>query len=121
MNANPYTRPGLSRRAFINRSIASGATLAVLGFAAQTASLPAVLGPILGHMEPNGVRVWLRSGQLGEHVLEITPVAGGESRVFSARAEPENDLCIHWHAEGLSPATAYRYRIRLGTAVIAED
>jgi alkaline phosphatase D len=121
MNANPYTLPVLSRRAFITCAATSGAALANRAVAGADPVLQSVLGPILGHIEATRAMVWLRPSAAGEYRLEITPAGGGTSRIFPGRADEKNDLCIHWQVDELIPATTYRYRIAFADTWLAAD
>ena len=121
MDANPYSLPAIDRRTFFSSAAALAAVAAGKTLAVTPTPLPPVLGPILGHMEPTRAKVWLRPDAPGEYQLEITPVAGGVSRSFSAHATEANDLCLHWNIEGLTATSAYRYRITRAGRPIAED
>ncbi len=103
--------PTLPRRDFITGAVALGAVALTEPLLAQASPKDALLGPILGHSDPNSAMVWMRAVAEGEFTLEVTPEAGGEARVLKQKAAEKNDLCLHWRVEDLQPATKYRYRI----------
>lgn len=121
MNTNPYTLSAINRRQFLASTLAAGSALASSGLPAAPSALPAVIGPIVGHTDATSAMVWLRPATEGEYLLEIAPAAGGAPRTVAARALEENDLCVHWRATDLQPATVYRYRILAGSASLAAD
>jgi alkaline phosphatase D len=98
----------LPRREFLVGALAFGVGPAIASAESSPGSL---LGPLLGHADETSALVWLRAGQAGEFTLEVTPVAGGESRRWVQQARSEDDFCLHWRADGLQPVTTYRYRI----------
>jgi alkaline phosphatase D len=113
----------LGRRGFIGWLTTAAAASNGARLVAAAPAEAAALGPIVGHMEATQGVIWFRPMAAGDYTLEISPVTGGTARTFPARAREENDLCLHWHVGGLSPATRYRYRIvaaPTGTPV-AED
>ena len=106
MTETPSTH--LPRREFLAGALAFGVGPAI---ASAQSSAGSLLGPLLGHAEATAALVWLRAGQAGAFTLEVTPVAGGETRRWTRQALAENDFCLHWQADGLQPGTTYRYRI----------
>jgi alkaline phosphatase D len=121
MTAGHAMAGALSRRAFVVGGLAAGAALAARGAVAPvSAAASPALGPILGHMEPTRATIWFRPADAGEYRLEVEPAAGGAARTFPERALEENDRCIHWRVDGLSPATPYRYRIVFSGGRIAD-
>lgn len=108
----------LSRRAFLAGSVAAG--LSTLGDAAGNAPAPA-LGPVLGDSDATSAMVWMRAASAGTYTLELTPEAGGTPITVPQTATAQDDLCLHWKVDGLSPATRYRYRILQGDRPVADD
>lgn len=108
---------GVSRRQFVAGALASTAIPALSGREAPTLN---VLGPIVGHTEADRSALWLRAATPGEYALEVTPVAGGDTRVITARADEAHDLCVQWRVSDLQPATRYRYRILSGATPLRE-
>jgi alkaline phosphatase D len=119
---NPNTPPSMvTRRSFIAGTVAAGGIFAVRGTGAPAPPLPALLGPVIGHVESTRAIIWLRPETAGEYVLEIAPAGGGAPRRITARATEEHDLCLHWPVNNLSPKTTYGYRVLSGTRTVAAD
>lgn len=108
----------LNRREFFSSALAFGATSAFSAPPRDTPSVP-LLGPLVGHTEESTSIIWMRAQTAGEHVLEIAPETGGETKRVIAHAQPEHDLCLHWKIEGLAADTRYRYRILAGDKPLA--
>lgn len=68
-----------------------------------------VTGPMLGAVDEHTAHVWLRPD--GEATVTLTVRDSQGMPVFEERktAKPENDSCLHWRADGLTPATGYSY------------
>ena len=115
MNPLPPLRPFLSRRQFLATTVASGVA------AAAPENPASLLGPILGDATESTAMVWMRAGEAGTFTLELIPEPDGPKQLIPAEATPASDFCIHWKAEGLAPATTYRYRILSGSREIAAD
>lgn len=65
----------------------------------------------MGHTEERSCVLWMRLAEEGDFALEVTARGGEPVATVKGRALPENDLCVHWKVEGLTPGTSYRYRV----------
>lgn len=108
----PAHRPEypLSRRDFVSSAFALGASAAFSAGAEDSLKL-SVLGPIVGHTEERLCVLWMRLPDEGDFALEVTTLDRKPVAMIKGQALPENDLCVHWKVEGLTPGTSYRYRV----------
>ena len=93
-----------------------GRPLAATGSAGAALATPArgapalTHGPLLGHLEPDRVRVWARSAEPGFYQLTV---AGRNGEVgVTAEATQERDRTVVWDVKGLEPDQRYTYQVR---------
>jgi len=67
------------------------------------------LGPVLGHVDHETARVWLRAGEPGEVRLIVRDEAGGAVFEGSQEATADRDNCLSWAVDAVEPNSAYRY------------
>lgn len=72
-------------------------------------------GPVIGHVDHESARIWVRPAAAGAVTLQVRDAAGKPVFEDAARATPDHDLCVTWHVPRLTAATDYRYSIRVGT------
>jgi len=82
---------------------------------AAGAAPPAVLGPVVGHVDHESARIWVRPNEAGNVTLHVLAPDGTAMFENRAPARPDDDLCVVWHVPQLAAATDYRYAIRVGT------
>jgi phosphodiesterase/alkaline phosphatase D-like protein len=73
---------------------------------------PKITGPMLGHIDAQSARVWLRPTEAGRYTLELLGSKGSKARSWTLAADPAQDLCITWKIDGLLPDQEYRYTIQ---------
>lgn len=77
-------------------------------------------GPLLGHATSNSARVWVRAASAGEYTLRYSTLPQKKSDTeqkssstigLRAEAKAENDLCLVWVINGLSPNSDYKFDV----------
>jgi alkaline phosphatase D len=84
------------------------------------AELP-LTGPVVGHVDHESARIWVRPAVAGEVTLEVRDSAGMIRFTDTTQAVADDDLCVTWHVPQLAAATDYRYAIRLAGAETAAE
>ncbi|MCA0395024.1 MAG: alkaline phosphatase D family protein [Proteobacteria bacterium] len=105
----------LPRRTFLAAGGLAGLFVAIPKAIAGVLGYPRALqGPMLGAPGPNHLTVWVRASGAFEVQLEVASDRDFRRIVQTVTtvASPEDDFCLTLRAEGLSPATAYWYRLR---------
>ena len=64
-----------------------------------------------GYADFTSVVLWIQTAQGGPVEIEVAPEAGGDARRLSYVADAAHDHVLTARVPGLSPGTAYRYRI----------
>lgn len=72
------------------------------------------LGPLLGDLRPDGVRVWARARAPGSFRLVVRDAAGATVFDAAAEARPEHELTLRWDVEHLTPDTPWTYVVSPG-------
>ncbi|MCH2179927.1 MAG: alkaline phosphatase family protein [Mariniblastus sp.] len=107
-----------SRKFFANwldyiNSVKTGKSLAV-----QPTPVPPELatGPMLGHLDSNGARVWYRPTAGGTYALLVSEIGEygnkAETKTLIKESLKENDFCLTWNVDDLRADTSYSYEIR---------
>src|SRR5687768_10818925 len=120
-----------TRRGFLARTLLAGAGLVLRRLGSMGRWLraaPAAVGaralgtsglthgPILGHLQPTGVRVWARCEDPGSYALAVAGPRG--EIVTTADATRERDHTMVFEVSGLEPGQPYRYEVRQGGRTI---
>ena len=74
-------------------------------------------GPMLGHVTTDSIRVWARTAQPGEFVIDFVPTEGDANWTDAQTSRPvatalADDNTGWTTVEGLRPNTRYAYRVR---------
>lgn len=80
-------------------------------------------GPLLGHVDEHQAVIWLRQpGKRNVELVlqEVSATGGSSERVIGMQTGPEQDWCLHFHLDGLQPATGYRYGFRAAGQALRE-
>src|SRR5688572_2457502 len=109
------TRP--HRRSLLKHAglIAAGLPFVPVAWA-QTLGYPRTLqGPMVGAPSANSITIWVRVSGAFDVILEVaTRRDFADVRQSSAvRADQSTDFCAHLRMDGLNPASAYFYRLRI--------
>ena len=90
----------------------------VLTLLLANASLAAVLthGPMVGHTTHDSTRVWVRGDQAAQVQVRVTGPDGRAVLSDSVWLQAEDNYCGTAIVRGLSPKTAYTYRVLLDGA-----
>ena len=78
------------------------------------AAEPAVVGPVLGHVDERTAHIWLRPPAAAEVTLTVRDPAGKTVFEQAQTASAERDFCLTWAVVGLEPATGYTYSLGWG-------
>jgi alkaline phosphatase D len=109
------TRP--HRRSLLKQAGLVAASLPFVPAAwAQTLGYPRTLqGPMVGAPSAESIAIWARVTGAFDVILEVAARRDFADVRQSApvRADEGNDFCVHLSLGGLSPATAYFYRLRI--------
>jgi alkaline phosphatase D len=73
-------------------------------------------GPMTSAVDAHSANVWARASAPGEFKLSLMTANRLTSIGMQARAE--NDLTLHWHVDGLEPASEYKFEIRSATSAV---
>jgi alkaline phosphatase D len=102
-----------TRRKFLTAT-AAVLPAAHLATTARAADSPKAVGPILGHVDHQRAMIWYRPTAPDKYVAELIDKDGKSLGKKTATASPENDLCVSWSFDGLSPDATYLYEIHRG-------
>ncbi|MEX2212596.1 MAG: alkaline phosphatase D family protein [Phycisphaeraceae bacterium] len=114
----------MTRRSFLaTGAFAVGLTLQhAPSVLAQPSPAPATspVGPMVGHVDEHTAYLWFRPGKAIKTRLIV--LAGSDRQVFDQTllADVNNDFCITWRVDKLTPDTSYRYRIMDGAQVLVD-
>ena len=109
----------ISRRSF-SLSMATGIAGASTAVTKTANEVP--VGPMVGHLSANQVRLWYRPAEAGRYILAVRDMSGLPIAKKMGEAIADNDRCVIWDIEGLKPATRYRYDIKSnGKIVVGGD
>ncbi len=75
------------------------------------AAEPALVGPVLGHVDERTAHIWLRPAAATEVTLTVKDPAGKTVFEQPQTAVAERDFCLTWAVAGLEPATGYAYSV----------
>lgn len=75
------------------------------------AAEPALVGPVLGHVDERTAHIWLQPAAATEVTLTVKDPAGKSVFEQPQTAVAERDFCLTWPVAGLEPATGYAYSV----------
>ena len=98
----------ISRREF-SLSVATGIAGASTAIAKPAKEAP--VGPMVGHLSTDQVRLWYRPSETGSYILRVRDMSGALIAQSKGEAIADNDRCVIWDITDLKPAARYRYDI----------
>lgn len=78
----------------------------------QAEAAPAI-GPMIGHTTHEGVIIWIRTGQPGEHRLSVHPRNADAVDAGTRTAAAHEDFTLRWRVSDLAPDTEHTYSFTL--------
>ena len=107
----------LNRRLLMLSALASATALNPAASAPNPEGKPRImLGPMLGAIEQDAARIWLRlSGDYFDAIIQYRRAGTADPWKQSApfRARSEDDFCVTVTLDGLAAGTAYDYQLRV--------
>jgi len=68
-------------------------------------------GPVVGHVDQTSARVWVRATAEGPVRFRLLTAKSEEVTSLTQVARNKTDLCVVFHATGLTPGTPYSYTL----------
>ena len=109
------------RKAFETELRGTFATNQALAEAAQQYDRQLLGGPLLGCLDPQGVRVWVRTVRPAEVMVQVTDAAGASRRFGPVQSTTQSDLSAVVPLEGVTPGETYDYRVEVDGQPVAVD